>query len=58
VFINRCPLIDLIDLIDLIILYISLIDYSKCVINLTGGIDSFKRFILVYRSDCFIVRAP
>jgi hypothetical protein len=44
-------------LINLIILYTSLIDYSKCIINLTGDIDSFKRFILVYRLDCFIVRA-
>jgi hypothetical protein len=46
------------DLIDLIILYTSLIDYGKCVVNPTGGIDSFKRSILVYRLDCFIVRAP
>jgi hypothetical protein len=45
-------MIELIDLIDLIILHTSLIDYSKCVVNPTGGIDSFKRFILVCYLDC------
>jgi hypothetical protein len=34
-------------LIDLIILHTSLIDYGKCVVNPTGGINSFKRSILV-----------
>jgi hypothetical protein len=39
-------------LIDLIILHTSLIDYGKCVVNPIGGIDSFKRSILVCRLDC------